>query len=264
MKNKRNTLTIIGVVIVLFVGTIATILIQAQSDKTSVTKQTSSNLPIVDFDSESNLQLDELRKKRNSKYDLKGQEIDAESSALKENSRPNLVILQSAHAPIEPAFPIAASDIVVSGEVLAAQAHLSNDKTAVYSEFKVQVKEVINQKSSGFTLDGLIDVERLGGGVRFPSGKVVLRPGEYGRNLPQVGSSYVFFLKRNPDDSFSIITGYRISGGRIFPLDSSPKGENKIKQFANYERYDNAPEEVFWADLRESLNQLNRTLKEEN
>ncbi|MFY9572875.1 MAG: hypothetical protein WAV20_15850 [Blastocatellia bacterium] len=42
-----------------------------------------------------------------------------------------------------PAIPVAQSDVVVVGEVVANEAHLSNDKTGVYSEFSITVDEVL-------------------------------------------------------------------------------------------------------------------------
>ena len=91
-----------------------------------------------------------------------------------------------------PALPIAKSDIIVVGEVVTAEAHLSEDKSSVYSEFGVRV---INVFKSNISLAGSqIMVERLGGYVKYPDGRRLLyRVGTGG--MPAVGRRYVLFLK---------------------------------------------------------------------
>src|SRR6266404_8890020 len=42
-----------------------------------------------------------------------------------------------------PSLPVAQSDAVIIGEVTRAEAHLSNDKTGVYSEFTIQISQVL-------------------------------------------------------------------------------------------------------------------------
>ena len=46
-----------------------------------------------------------------------------------------------------PALPVAQSDIIVLGEVVAAEAHLSEDKTNDYSEFAVKIITVFKSKT---------------------------------------------------------------------------------------------------------------------
>src|SRR5215207_8981209 len=62
-----------------------------------------------------------------------------------------------------PAIPSARSHTVVLGEVLDAQAHLSNDKTGVYSEFDVRVVRVFKNLSNSLSPGDTITVEREGG-----------------------------------------------------------------------------------------------------
>lgn len=71
-----------------------------------------------------------------------------------------------------PALPVIDSDAIVIGEVVEAQAHLSNDLGGVYSEFTTHVSQVLKQDSkTTIALDSLITAERPGGRVRFPSRK---------------------------------------------------------------------------------------------
>ena len=72
------------------------------------------------------------------------------------------------------ALPFNESDIALIGFVLDAKAHLSSDKTGIYSEFVVQVEEVLqNNAKESLNLSRMISLERFGGAVRFPSGATV-------------------------------------------------------------------------------------------
>jgi hypothetical protein len=58
--------------------------------------------------------------------------------------------------------------------------------------------------------------------------------------MPATGSKYVFFLKCNGSgQDFSILTGYELKGGRVFPLDGyDSKGEHVISAFTAFEGMD--------------------------
>lgn len=65
-------------------------------------------------------------------------------------------------------LPVAESDFVLLGDVVSAKAFLSSDKTLVYCEFEVAVKEVFKGNISRYsTADDLIRLTRLGGDVVF-------------------------------------------------------------------------------------------------
>jgi hypothetical protein len=118
------------------------------------------------------------------------------------------------------AIPASQSDAVVLGTVIEGVAHLSNDKTGVYSEFTVRVEEALkNDDRLRLNPSDLVAVEREGGTVQFPSGSFQqYRIAKQG--MPQVGGRYVLFLKYNDEgQDFSIITGYRLRKGRVLPLD---------------------------------------------
>ena len=130
------------------------------------------------------------------------------------------------------ALPSAQSDAVVIGEVTDAQAHLSNDRTSVYSEFTVRVEEVLkNPNQIALTPSEAIILEREGGAVRFPSGRVQRYRIAHQR-MPLVGRQYVLFLKyNNQGGGFSILTGYDLRKDQVIPLDS-------LDQFAVYKGTD--------------------------
>jgi hypothetical protein len=139
-----------------------------------------------------------------------------------------------------PALPIGESDAVVLGEVVDAQAHLSEDKSNVYSEFTIRIDNVFK---SGRALAGQITVERIGGYVRYPDGrKLLYRLGTAG--MPRVGGKYLLFLKNIAQtEDLTILTGYELGSNGMSPLDSS----------GQFEAYRGVAENLFLADLNSAL-----------
>ena len=126
-----------------------------------------------------------------------------------------------------PGLPVEQSPVIVIGDVLQSEAHLSEDKLGVYSEFTIRLVEVIKAESS-LSASQMI-VERLGGYVRYPDGrKLLYRVGTGG--MPRVGARYLFFLKPTPELDYSIVTAYEFGDKGIIALDPSP-------QFEKYEGY---------------------------
>ena len=127
-----------------------------------------------------------------------------------------------------PGLPVEQSAVIVIGDVLQSEAHLSEDKTGVFSEFTIRLVDVLKADSS---LPGSeMIVERLGGYVRYPDGrKLLYRVGTGG--MPRVGARYLFFLKPTPELDYSILTAYEFGDKAVIALDSSA-------QFEKYERYE--------------------------
>lgn len=124
-----------------------------------------------------------------------------------------------------PAIPAAKSSLIVTGEVVNAHAYLSNDRTGIYSEFTLRVEEVFKDNSGASVVPGgVVSMEREGGRVKFPSGRVV-RYITAGRGMPRKGRSYIFFLELT-EQRYSILTAYELRGGRVYPIDgeAAPEG----------------------------------------
>jgi hypothetical protein len=118
-----------------------------------------------------------------------------------------------------PALPTAQSYVIAIGEIVNAEAYLSNNKSGVYSEFGVLIERVLKDDSNTITTGNTIDVEREGGRVKLSSGRVT-RYSIEGQYMPRVGHRYMLFLScSNQDQSFHIITGYELSAGKVSPLD---------------------------------------------
>ena len=121
-----------------------------------------------------------------------------------------------------PAFPIEQAAAVVIGIVTDAKAFLSNDKTGVYSSFEIAVDEILKNPGE-LTIGNSIEVEREGGRVKFPSGRVHLYLISE-QDMPHVGGRYVLFLSKTDYKSvFEIITGYEIRGESVYSLDELPQ-----------------------------------------
>ena len=120
-----------------------------------------------------------------------------------------------------PSLPFEQSPIVLIGQVTDAQAYLSQDKSGVYSSFTVQVNELLkNSSKTALAADSRIEVEREGGRVRFPSGRLHLYITD-GQEMPKVGLRYVLFLSNSLDeDVFGIISAYELKDGRVYALDN--------------------------------------------
>lgn len=140
-----------------------------------------------------------------------------------------------------PALPVAKSEVIVVGEVLNAEAHRSENKLNVFSNFEVKVNEVL--KGSNLTAGSVINVQRVGGFVNYPNGqKVLFRL--IGNGMPAVGARYAFFLNAL-DEDYSILTAYEFGAEGVMPLDDS-------RQFQVYQREN---ETDFLKALREALSQ---------
>jgi hypothetical protein len=120
-----------------------------------------------------------------------------------------------------PALPVIQSNAVLIGDVLNAQAFLSDDRTGVYSEFTIRVSDVIKSALSDLKIGNLIEVDRDGGRVKFPSGKIHWYSVDK-ENMPKPGRRYVLFVTRQ-NEALHLLTGYELREGKIFPLDDLPQ-----------------------------------------
>jgi hypothetical protein len=91
-----------------------------------------------------------------------------------------------------PALPVSKSDVIVIGEALNAEPHRSENKLNVFTNFEVRVDEVL--KGSNLSAGSIINVQRIGGFVKYPDGRKVLFR-LMGNGMPAVGGRYAFFLK---------------------------------------------------------------------
>jgi len=143
---------------------------------------------------------------------------------------------------LTPALPVTKSEFIVLGEVKTAEAHVSENKENVYSEFSVLVNKIFKTANSSITEGTEITIDRIGGFVRYPNGRTVLY-NVSGKNMPAVGEKYVFFLTSPNNQDLTILTAYQLDTSGVVPLDDSPQ----------FEKFRGVAEDVFLKSLRESL-----------
>ena len=127
-----------------------------------------------------------------------------------------------------PALPASKSNVILVGTVRSGEAHLSDDKKNIYSEFAVEFDDVLKSEVS-LPPDRIIIIDREGGIVKYPNGQQVLYRNSR-ENMPGVGKRYLFFLKYLNQD-FRILTAYELENDKVVPLDDL----DQFKKFAGYD-----------------------------
>ena len=137
-----------------------------------------------------------------------------------------------------PALPVIKSDVIVIGQVLSAEAHRSNNKMNVFSNFEFRVDEVLK---GNLHVGEVIIMQRIGGFVAYPGGRKVLFRLS-GNGMPGVGARYAAFLNV-VDGDYTILTAYELGAEGVVPLDNS----------AQFLAYKGATETSFISTLREAI-----------
>ncbi|HEX8175283.1 MAG TPA: hypothetical protein VF543_09195 [Pyrinomonadaceae bacterium] len=246
----RLKLGLLLLTLVITATTTATISHSQQKQATASLKKTINDevMPVTDFNKA--LPADpkerDKRQKRNKRRNIKlGKEtgvFDPTPFMLTEE-RYSAYGRFSTHATPEPAIPAAKSDVVITGEVIKAEAFLTEDKVSIYSEFTVRVNSILkNSTSEEINVGKSITISRGGGGVRFPSGKIIKTLFE-GKPMPRVGSRYVLFLNyENAGGDYPLITAYELKNGTIIPLDGLDRDGKVIIELASHQSYKGSSE----------------------
>lgn len=229
--------------LLVFTLTLATVVVSAalylRSDPSlaQVTSQEpNAELPITDYDAPEPADKAKREKRRS-----KGRKYDKADFPVDPSLGENIQVETSHWFYGLPALPTAQSEVVLIGDVVSADAFLSQDKSGVYSEYGVRVSEVLKTDDPTISSNCTVEVERRGGRVRLPSGKiqkyVVLNQGAL-----RVGQRYALFLRRNQQD-LQVVTGYELRQNTVKPIDS----------VTLFERYKNADVQSFLDTLRRAI-----------
>jgi hypothetical protein len=263
MQNNKKLWILVLVIVVATIGTsIVSFQTQGQ-DKTSLTntnqkdsskleqkrKEFDSQFQTAQYDApeEADPEKKTKRKLKNKRYDNRGGLVSNDMPVDEGEER-----MLITHSDSIAGLPASESEIVVVGEVLDAQAYVSNNKKGVYSEFTVRVNEILKNNSTNVAKGSLISVDREGGFVEYKNGKTRLhRIG--GQGMPRVGQRYVLFLK-NPEKSpnYEIITGYELKADGVANL-------NGDEQFRAYAGMDEA---AFMKAVRQAIAQSSPAVPE--
>jgi hypothetical protein len=199
----------------------ALLVINGQKQSTNEDQPDVTQFPTVDYQNRKPVNSSEKQRNKSKKYNSRYAPVITEAS--------DTIFLTSDWDLRLPALPVARSSAVIIGEITNAQAQLSDDQTKIYSEFVVQINEILkNDDKAPLGVGNSVVVERAGGRVRFPSGKIVVSSTNH-QDLPHFGKRYLLFLNHdspNGGDSedFTILTGYELRDGRVFPLDKPGLG----------------------------------------
>ena len=239
-SHEKSFFVLFGLLVLATATTLEALPFRNQETSTSIgqRKGEEDEMPVADFVLQEPIDPQEraLRQARGSRYN-RGQEPIAE------------LALGTEPLPLNnhwwwglPALPASKSEAILVGAVVGAQAYLSSDKSGIYSEFRININEVLKNESNAMLVSGgEVIAERLGGIVRFPSGRRQ-RYSTAQQGMPIVGRKYLFFLKCNGSGKdFSLLTGYELRDGRVLPLDGyGSKGEHAIPSFTKFEGMDEA------------------------
>jgi hypothetical protein len=234
----------------------ATLSAQGQ-DKASKTQHPNlDQIPMVDFE-KSAPSAPEPDPKKQTLRTVKGERYAKHvKGAIADRDTPEGMVLTSRYIQQLPAFPVSGSAIVALGEVVDAQAYLSGDKTGVYSEFSIRIEEVFKNDAFEPSFSGsLVVAERYGGRIRFPSGRVTYY-GNREQGMPRQGGRYVFFLSCD-EKRYSILTGYELRSGRVYPLDGR-NAPGRDPSLSVGDEYEDTDATRFLGDLQRALVQFSQ------
>jgi hypothetical protein len=195
----------------------------SQSNNRDDYKKIKERFPTADYDGNQDLPDPEKNAKRKAKQ-KRYNDNDLVFSNVQPGTDEAALFLEP-HSTL-PALPIAESEIVVVGTIGTAQAHLSENKRNIFSEFTVTVEDVLKSKIQGVEQGSVLTIDRVGGHVKYPNGQRVLFR-IAGLNMPQTGGRYLLFLTSTHDnEDISILTGYWLTPNGAIPLD-------ELHQFAS-------------------------------
>lgn len=204
--------------------------------------------PIVDFGG-ADRGADESRRQKNARHD--NQRIVQSQPAAQSGE----VLVDSESVVSD--LPAAQSDLIVEARVGDSRAFLSEDKTGAYSEFYLNVTDVIKAADGVNVGKGdAVTAERFGARVRYPSGQVV-RYRVTGAGSPMKGKRYLFFLKKAADGNYRILTAYELQGNKVLALDGSRTNFGGKHQSV-FDKHNGRDAQEFRKDVERAAGEVNR------
>lgn len=214
---RRSSLGFPAVCLFCAVFSISVVAVQTQNTRSTSTGPKADWGPTTTYEKASGVDSPH-RSSRASKYDNLAGSGDP---ITKDSVLPSVFDLPVTHMRKDN-LPVQKSDAIMVGIVTAGRAYLSNDKKSIYSEFDFKIRETLKTSANiSLSVGSSIEIERFGGQILFPSGKVITR-GRANEPLPVSGGRYVVFLRYNESgEDFSIITMYRLVGAHVYWLDGA-------------------------------------------
>jgi hypothetical protein len=205
--------------------------------------------PITDYHAALPNYRDVLQFRRSERYNIP----DSTVPELGEDSEAGLVDLPPTHSKKDP-MPFNTSDAVVVGTVTAGQSYFSNDKRDIYSEFKLNLQEIIkNSETVYLRANDSIDIQRKGGAIRLPSGKVLTRAVR-ADSMPQIAGRYLLFLKYDQaTEDYTVLNGYQLAGNEVYRLDDLTWTDSNFPKLMHPLRSEGVTEDQFLARAKSTL-----------
>lgn len=245
--NKRASLPILVLIVIMVVTTVLALRVRTQSIPAENKQQGNAadyrqRFPTVEYE-----EVEDTDPVKRARRMAKNQRYDRRRLVKSNPNKSGVETTRVSEWEVGlPAIPSARSHTVILGDVSdGAQARLSNDKSGVYSEFSVRVVRVFKNLSNSLSPGDAIMVEREGGYVRYSNDfKRLYRI--QGQGMPVQGRRDVLFLSATESSTdYEIITGYELLGGKVTPLDSPD----------HFAIYNNRDETTFLRIVKESLTQ---------
>lgn len=252
MNSKLNYTIFIVIAIFSLILVRAAIKSHNRSEQSQAYKnlqQGENEAPTLDYESEIRTPVNKERKEKNRRFNSRGNPVrNKPITELPTGVEPLPTITHWWRG--LSALPVAQSTAIVLGNIIGSEAHLSDDKTGIYSEFLVGTDDVFKDIIGTIKPNNTLLVNRVGGSVRFNSGRInkykISRQG-----MPQKGRRYLLFLQQTESGDFLILTGYELTNNRVIPLDGE---DNKDPRSAlPFARYKGTGELQLLQDLRLAL-----------
>ncbi len=124
------------------------------------------------------------------------------------------------------------SPYILIGMIEEQQPYLSEDITAIYTEFKIRVEELFKSSApQAITPSELLFFEREGGKLKLSTGQIVESEVHGIGTSPHSGARYLLAFGRCRE-ALCIAEGYEIRDGLVFPEDAhKPQPPETDKEF---------------------------------
>jgi hypothetical protein len=171
-------------------------------------------------------------------------EVHGQAEAIDLTFVDGVTILKPGELPDPMGLPISGS-IIVIGTATNGKAYVNQEHTGVFSEYRLAITDVLKPDTENvISVGDEITAWLPGGTLQFQSGYII----HFiiaGCNYPEIGTQYVFFLRR-PDKAvkdYAISTAFSIKDQVVSPLDD---GNDKRS-------FEGMPATDFLAKLRQEI-----------
>jgi hypothetical protein len=155
---------------------------------------------------------------------------------------------------IQPLLPTEYTPIILIGTVASFQPYLSEDKSYIYTEYAVQVKQYLKKDAGALPIVGdKLIVDRSGGVLRLRDGHVIqYHSSGTGMARPlRTGERLVLFLNRVHDGAILFLgRGFLLQNGKAYAIGESEGWKELIGEIQGVEKNLSQEDEFIQAVMR--------------